>query len=193
MMISPFFFVKWSFGSWWWQLTSRKQKCLMITKYKLLQPKRINDSKKCIMHAKAWCSHLALSHASSIIQGFVVSEEQWEHTYVRTKCSLYWVDSIDVWNVGNNQPTNHPPNKSLFLLNLLVQRVFCVGEGPESRLFRDLRCVPKAGRQREQVENQRRASTQVLFLCWSEDPNTTWLIPSTAEDPACWRQVSSGR
>jgi hypothetical protein len=49
---SPFFFVEWSFGSWWWQLTSRKQKCLMITKYKLLQPKRINDSKKCIMHAR---------------------------------------------------------------------------------------------------------------------------------------------
>ncbi len=163
---------------------------------------------------KAWCSHLALSHASSIIQGFVVSEEQWKHTYVRTKCSLYWVDSIDVWNVGNKQASNHPPNKSLFLLNLLVPRVFCVGEGPEYRLFRDMRCVPKAGRQREQVENQRRTSTQVLFLCkaelgffhffeivtgwlvpfsWSEDPNTTWLIPSTAEDPACWRQVSSGR
>ncbi len=53
---------------------------------------------------------------------------------------------------------------------------------------------------------RRRARTQVLFLhkaelgffhfleivtgwlvtlCWSEDPSTAWLVPSTAEDPTC--------
>ncbi len=28
---------------------------------------------------------------------------------------------------------------------------------------------------------------------WSEDSSRAWLVPSTAEDPACWKQVSSGR
>jgi hypothetical protein len=81
-------------------------------------------------------------------------------------------------------------------------------------VFRDLRSMPKAGRLREQVENHKRACTQVLFLRkaelgffhfletvtgWpvpsagqkipgcsrSEDPSIAWLVPSTPEDPAC--------
>jgi hypothetical protein len=64
------------------------------------------------------------------------------------------------------------------------------------------------------TEYRRRASTQVLFLrkaelaffslfrnsdrlahtfCCSEDPSTALLVPSTAEDPTIWKQVSSGR
>ncbi len=69
---------------------------------------------------------------------------------------------------------------------------------------------------RAQISNQRRVCTQVLFLHkaelgffhfleivagWlvvatfrsSEDPSTAWQVPSTTEDPACWKQVSSGR
>jgi len=79
-----------------------------------------------------------------------------------------------------------------------------IGEGPEYRPFLDLRSVPEAGRPREQVGNHRRACTQVPFpelgffhfseivttwlvptFPWSEDPSTTWLVPSTAQDPAC--------
>jgi len=81
-------------------------------------------------------------------------------------------------------------------------RTKCIGEGPES--FHDLRSVPKAGRLREQVENRQRTCTRVLFLRKaelrffhfleivtgsSEDPSTTWLVPSTAA--ACCKQVSS--
>jgi hypothetical protein len=43
-----------------------------------------------------------------------------------------------------------------------------IGEGPEYRPFHDLRSVPEAGRPREQVENLRRACTQVLFLSKAE-------------------------
>jgi hypothetical protein len=89
-----------------------------------------------------------------------------------------------------------------------------IGERPEYRPFHDLRSVPKAGRPREQVENHRRACIQVLFLRkaelgifftflnsdmlvstfrWSKDPSIAWLVPSTAEEPACWKQVYSGR
>jgi hypothetical protein len=28
---------------------------------------------------------------------------------------------------------------------------------------------------------------------WSQGPSTAWLVPSTVEDPACWKQVFSGR
>jgi hypothetical protein len=31
------------------------------------------------------------------------------------------------------------------------------------------------------------------FCCWSEDLSTAWLVPSTAEGPACWKLVSSGK
>jgi hypothetical protein len=39
-----------------------------------------------------------------------------------------------------------------------------IGEGAEYRPFHDLRSVPQAGRLSEQVENDGRACTQVLFL-----------------------------
>jgi hypothetical protein len=72
--------------------------------------------------------------------------------------------------------------------------------------FHDLRSMLKASRRREQVENHERPCTSVFFLSkgdlgffhfleivtglaatfrWSKDPSTAWLIPSTAEDPAC--------
>jgi hypothetical protein len=47
-------------------------------------------------------------------------------------------------------------------------KVVCIGEGPEYRPFRDLRSLHEAGRPREQVENQRRACTQVFILCKAE-------------------------
>jgi hypothetical protein len=54
----------------------------------------------------------------------------------------------------------------------LTIRLICIGEGPtegpEYRPFCDLRSVPETGRPRDQVENQRRAYTQVLFLCKAE-------------------------
>jgi hypothetical protein len=93
--------------------------------------------------------------------------------------------------------------------------MLCIGEGLEYMPFHDLRSGPEAGRLREQVENHGRACTQVLYLrkaelgffhfletvtgwlvgtfSWSEDPSTAWLVPSTAEDPTCWKHVSSGR
>jgi hypothetical protein len=69
---------------------------------------------------------------------------------------------------------------------------------------------------RAQISNQRRVCTQVLFLHkaelgffhfleivrgWlvvgtfrpSKDPSTARQVPSTSEDPACWKQVSSDR
>jgi hypothetical protein len=77
-----------------------------------------------------------------------------------------------------------------------------IGEGPEYRPFCNLRSVPEPGTPlREQVTSHGRACTRVLFLhkaelgffslfmnsdrlagtfCWSEDPSTAWLIPSTA-------------
>jgi hypothetical protein len=70
-----------------------------------------------------------------------------------------------------------------------------------------LRSVPEAGRLREQVENHRRACTQVLFLSKAEleffhflemvtgwlvlstgqkiPVHYGWLVPSTTDDPAC--------
>jgi hypothetical protein len=45
-----------------------------------------------------------------------------------------------------------------------LMKVVCIGERPEYRPFHDLRSVHEAGRPREQVENQRRACTQVLIL-----------------------------
>ncbi len=74
--------------------------------------------------------------------------------------------------------------------------------------FHDLRSVPQAGGPRERVEKiEGRAYTQVLFLRkalplffhfleivtgwlagtfrWSEDPSGAWVVPSTAEYPAC--------
>ncbi len=70
--------------------------------------------------------------------------------------------------------------------------VLSTGEGPEYRPFRDLRSVPEAGRPREQVKNEGRACTQVLFVRKAElgfshflEIVTGWLVPSTAKDPAC--------
>ncbi len=64
-----------------------------------------------------------------------------------------------------------------------------IGEGSEYRPFCDLRSVPEAGRSREQVENQGRACTQVLFLGKAElgffhflEIVTGWLVPSIGED-----------
>jgi hypothetical protein len=52
----------------------------------------------------------------------------------------------------------------------------------------DLRSMPKAGRLREQVENHRRACTQVLFLRKAElgffhflEIVTGWLVPSAGQ------------
>jgi hypothetical protein len=57
--------------------------------------------------------------------------------------------------------------------------------------------VPEVGRLREQVRNRGRACTQVLFLSKAElgfflflKIVTGWLVPSTAENPGCWKQVS---
>ncbi len=36
-------------------------------------------------------------------------------------------------------------------------------------------------------------TTRLVPSVYSKDPSTTWLVPSTAEDPTCWKQVSSGR
>jgi hypothetical protein len=87
-----------------------------------------------------------------------------------------------------------------FLFSKTVRPHFC---------FQDLRSVPEANMAREHVKNHRRACTQVLFLSkaevgffllfrnsdrlagnvrWSEDPSRAWLVPSTAEDLACWKQ-----
>jgi hypothetical protein len=57
-----------------------------------------------------------------------------------------------------------------------------IGEGLEYRPFSDLRFAPEAGRPREQVEI---TEGPVLRSCWSDDRTTAWLVPSTAEDPAC--------
>ncbi len=96
-------------------------------------------------------------------------------------------------------------DRYLYPISLCV-RCLCIGEGPVLRPLRDLRSVPKAHKSREQIENYGRACTQVLFLHkaelgffslfrnsdrlartfrWSEDPRIAWLVPSTAEDPAC--------
>jgi hypothetical protein len=63
-----------------------------------------------------------------------------------------------------------------------------------------LRSLPDASRPREPLENDGRACTQVLFLRKAElgfvhflEIVTGWLVPSTIEDPACWKQVPSGR
>ncbi len=61
--------------------------------------------------------------------------------------------------------------------------VFVLEKGPAYRPFRDLRFVPEYGRPREQVENHGRGLSGTFS--WSEDPSTAWLVPSTAEDPAC--------
>jgi hypothetical protein len=60
-------------------------------------------------------------------------------------------------------------------------------KGAEYRPFCDLRSVPEAGQ--EQVENQGRTCTQVLFLGEAElrffhflKIVTCWLVPSIAED-----------
>ncbi len=66
----------------------------------------------------------------------------------------------------------------------------------------------------KKVGYRKRACTQVLFLQkaelglfhffrnsdslagtfrWSEDSSWAWVVPSTAEDPTCWKQVSSCR
>jgi hypothetical protein len=68
-----------------------------------------------------------------------------------------------------------------------------------------------AQKDKQWVMYRRSACTQVLFLCeaqlgffhfleivtgtfsWSEYPSTAWLVPSTVEDLACWKQVFSGR
>jgi hypothetical protein len=70
--------------------------------------------------------------------------------------------------------------------------ILSIEEGHEYRPIRDLRSVPKAGRPREQVQKHGRACTQVLFLCKAElgffhclKILTGWLVPSTAQDPAC--------
>jgi hypothetical protein len=62
----------------------------------------------------------------------------------------------------------------------------CIGGG--LRTFRDLRSVPESGRLREQVENHRRACTQVLFLSKAEleffhflEMVKGWLVPSTGQ------------
>ncbi len=68
-----------------------------------------------------------------------------------------------------------------------------------------------AQKDKQWVMYRRRACTQVLSLreaelgffhfleivtgtfSWSQGPSTAWLVPSTVEDPACWKQVFSGR
>jgi hypothetical protein len=97
--------------------------------------------------------------------------------------------------------------------------LLCIGEGPEKYWpFRDLRSVPEVSRPKEQVSNHGRACTQVLIprkaelgffdffgnsdrlagtFRWSEDPSTTWLVPSTAErshllKTSFFRQASKG-
>jgi hypothetical protein len=82
-----------------------------------------------------------------------------------------------------------------------------IGKGPEYRPFRDLSPVSQAARPREQAENHRRASTQVLFLRKAElgffhfleivtgwllpsvgqkiPVEPSWYVPSTKEDRAC--------
>ncbi len=85
-------------------------------------------------------------------------------------CTIH--EPIPWWGIWNHCQSQ--------LLKLITHKCR-IGEGPDSWVqgpFRDLRSVPKAGR---------------LVGRWSEDPGTAWLLPSTAEDPACWKQVSSGR
>jgi hypothetical protein len=72
-------------------------------------------------------------------------------------------------------------------------RIFCcgalyTGDCPEYRPFRDLRSVPEAGRPREQVENNGRPCTQVLFLRKPElgffhllEIVTGWLVLSNGQ------------
>ncbi len=83
------------------------------------------------------------------------------------------------------------PWSSLFWLSLLRRSILwsielCIGGG--LRTFCDLRSVPEAGRLREQVENYRRACTQVLFLTKAEleffhflEMVKGWLVPSTSQ------------
>jgi len=77
---------------------------------------------------------------------------------------------------------------SVYINIQLTIRLIRIGEGPEYRPFCDLRSVPKAGRQRDQVENHRRAYTQVLFLHKAElgffhclEIVTGWLVPSAGQ------------
>ncbi len=72
-------------------------------------------------------------------------------------------------------------------------RIFCcgtlyTGDGPEYKPFRDLRSVPEARRPNEQVENNERPFTQVLFLRKAElgffhvlEIVTGWLVPSDGQ------------
>ncbi len=59
----------------------------------------------------------------------------------------------------------------------------------EGSVFRSFSYVNQAGIFSLFRNSDRLAGT----FCWSRDPSTAWLVPSTAEDPACWKQVSSGR
>jgi len=72
----------------------------------------------------------------------------------------------------------------------LSKFIYKIGrDRPEYRPFHDLRSVPESGRLREQVENHRRACTQVLFLRKAElrffhflEIVIGWLIPSTGQN-----------
>jgi hypothetical protein len=97
---------------------------------------------------------------------------------------------------------------------LLLGNLKLMNEVQEKGLstLRDLRSVPEASRPRKQVKNHWRACTQVLFLINVEvgffhflEIVTGWLVPSAGQkillqpartftqDPACWKQDSSGR
>ncbi len=84
--------------------------------------------------------------------------------------------------------------------NIQQMKILCIGEGPD---FRDLRSVPKTGKglywgpfpyvkQSWDFSLFRNSDRLVGTFSWLEDPSTAWLVPSTAEDPHCWKQVSSG-
>ncbi len=94
-----------------------------------------------------------------------------------------------------------------------TKRALCLGEGPEYRPFCNFRSVPRrvCGRNRLKIAEglysgpflkYSRAGIFPLFrnsdrpagtFRGSKESSTAWLVPSTAEDPACWKQVSSSR
>ncbi len=104
----------------------------------------------------------------------------------------------------NNRPT---PNTGIYLPHTSRRSAL----DPEPRLgWYDFRPVPRA-----HISNRRRALSQALLLCKAElgffhileivtgwlvpsagqkiPLQPGWLVPSTTEDPARWKQVSSGR
>ncbi len=105
---------------------------------------------------------------------------------------------------------SNPVQFSLVLLRILSKRNILM-DVFQNVMLTEVSIWPQA-----QISNQRRVCTQVLFLHkaelgffhflqivtgWlvvgthrsSEDPSTACQVPSTTEDPACWKHVSSGR